>query len=227
MVAKPVTEGLHLIPAGAVNVYLIDGPDGLTLIDTGFPDGEAKIRKGLASLGKSVAEIRNILVTHAHVDHVGGLAALQKESGARTWMHGADAPIAASGGPFRPMRPSPDLLGKVMFKLFVKPGATVAPARTDQIVSDGDHIPVAGGIAVIHAPGHSAGHVAYLWRDVLFVGDACMNQLGFRLSIGYEDLATGRVSLRRLGAYDYDIACFGHGAPLVGQASRKFRKRWR
>ena len=107
-------------------------------------------------------------------------------------------------------------------------GGTVAPTAIDGRLNDGDVLPIAGGIRVIHTPGHCAGHVAYLWeeRGVLFAGDTCKNFLGFSLSIGYEDLPDGRRSLGKLASLDFDTACFGHGKTMVGAAGERFKRRW-
>lgn len=230
MPAREIAPGLHAIDGGNVNAFLIDAPEGLILVDAGLPTSEDRIVEGIQGLGKSPADLRHILLTHAHPDHVGSLAALKAASGARTYLHVADVPIAETGGPFRRMGPSPEVVGSLLFKILMRSGsgATVRPTTIDERIEDGDVLSVAGGIRVIHKPGHCAGHVAYLWqeRGILFVGDACKNLLGFSLSIGYEDLPEGRSSLRKLAVQDFDTACFGHGKAMVGGASARFRKRW-
>ena len=80
MAAKQIVPGLYTLPLGGVNTFLLDGGDGLTLIDTGTPDSVAKILEAVRSLGKQPGDIRYILVTHCHFDHTGGLAEL-KEGG--------------------------------------------------------------------------------------------------------------------------------------------------
>ena len=230
MATKEIIPGLHAIDGGNVNAFLLDAPEGLTLVDAGLPTSEGRIVDGIRGLGKSPADLRHILLTHAHPDHVGSLAALKAASGARTYLHVADVPIAETGGSFRRMQPSPELIGSLLFKMLVKSGsdAKVPPTAIDARINDGDVLPIAGGICAIHTPGHCAGHVAYLWpeRGVLFVGDACKNLLGFSLSIGYEDVAEGRRSLRKLGTLAFDTACFGHGKAMVGGAAQRFRTRW-
>ena len=225
-----IVPRLHAIDAGNVNVFVLDAPEGLTLIDAGLSTSGGKIVEGIRSLGKSPADLRHILLTHAHPDHIGSLAALQAASGARTYLHVADVPVAETGGPFRRMQPSPELIGSLLFKMLVRSGASakVAPTAIDERINDGDVLPIAGGIRVLHTPGHCAGHVAYLWqeRGVLFVGDACKNLLGFSLSLGYEDLSRGRRSLRDLADHSFDTACFGHGKTMVGGAAERFRRRW-
>src|SRR5262249_56616641 len=86
-------------------------------------------------------------------------------------------PLAESGGPFRPLRPAPGLLGQVLCRLFFDPDERMEQVAIDQPLSDGEILPIAGGIEVIHTPGHCAGHVALLWHPgrMLFAGDVCTN----------------------------------------------------
>ena len=225
MSLKPVTDQLFILP-GFVNMYLLDAPEGLTLIDAGLPNSEAKVLGALASLKRSPTDLKHVILTHAHPDHIGGLAAIVRASGARTYMHALDAPIAERGGGFRPMTPAPGFLPGLLFKLIIRTDTKVEPARIDQHVTDGEVIPIAGGLKVIHTPGHCAGHIALLWMDkgVLFAGDVCVNMFGLGPPIGYEDQAQGEASQCKLAEFAFDTACFGHGKPMRGDAARRFRE---
>jgi glyoxylase-like metal-dependent hydrolase (beta-lactamase superfamily II) len=227
MTAKKLVDGLHRIP-GLANTYLIDAPEGLTLIDTGFPNGAEKILAAIRQLGRAPSDLRHIIATHAHLDHIGSLAAIVRATGARTYMHALDAPIAARGAGFRPLTAAPGLLPGLLFKLFTRSNRSVEPCRIDQTVADGEVLPIAGGLQVVHVPGHCAGQIALLWieRRVLFTGDACTNILGLGPPIGYEDQAEGERSQRKLAGLDFEIACFGHGPPLLHDAAAQFRARW-
>ena len=95
-------------------------------------------------------------------------------------------------------------------------------------MEDGDELSLAGGLHVIHLPGHSAGQVGFLWPQhggVLFAGDVATNMIRLRYPPIFEDLAEGRRSLARLGGLDFEVACFGHGKAIVGEAVAKFRQR--
>ncbi len=61
---------------------------------------------------------------------------------------------------------------------------------------------------------------------MLFAADAASNMMGLGLSLGYESLQDGLDSLRKLAALDFDIACFGHGKPIMSGASAKFKAKW-
>ena len=108
---KRVIKGVHFVPMGFANAFLIEGDDGLTLIDAGYPNKEAAVLAAIRALGRSPDQLRHLIFTHGHPDHIGSGAAIVRETGARTYMHPLDIPIAESGGPFRPMTPAPGPLG--------------------------------------------------------------------------------------------------------------------
>jgi glyoxylase-like metal-dependent hydrolase (beta-lactamase superfamily II) len=129
-------------------------------------------------------------------------------------MHPLDIPMAVSGGPFRPMRGAPGLLGPLMCKLFYHPDERLEPVAIDQPLTAEEILPIAGGFDVIHTPGHCAGQVALLWRPgrMLFAGDVCTNVMGLGDPVGFENLNDGRASQRKLASLSFDAAGFGHGA---------------
>src|ERR1700722_20455718 len=92
-VAK-IADGLFVIPVGPVNTFLLDSPDGCALIDTGVSGSAAAILRALHALGKQPTDVRHILLTHAHPDHIGSLAALKKVTAAEAYIHPLDADIA-------------------------------------------------------------------------------------------------------------------------------------
>jgi glyoxylase-like metal-dependent hydrolase (beta-lactamase superfamily II) len=143
-------------------------------------------------------------------------------------MHPLDIPMAESGGPFRPMRAAPGLLRRVMCKLFYHPDERLEPVAIDQPLTAGEILAIAGGIEVIHTPGHCAGQVALLWRPgrMLFAGDVCTNLMGLGDPVGFESLKEGRASQRKLASLSFDAAGFGHGGPIVRDALTRFRNKW-
>jgi glyoxylase-like metal-dependent hydrolase (beta-lactamase superfamily II) len=100
----------------------------------------------------------------------------------------------------------------------------VNPIAIDQPLTAGELLPIAGGIEVIHAPAHSAGQVALLWRPgrMLFAGDVCMNVMGLRDPVGFESLEDGCASQKKLASLSFDAAGFGHGRPIARDASTHF-----
>ena len=228
MALKRVTQGVHVVAMGMANAFLIEGEDGLTLIDAGYPGKEAAVFGAIRALGRSPDQLEHLIFTHAHPDHIGSAAAIVRETGARTYMHPLDMPIAESGGPFRPMRAAPGLLRRVLCKLLYHPEKRLEPVAIDRPLTAGEMLPIAGGIEVIHTPGHCAGQVALLWHPgrMLFVGDVCMNIMGLSDPVGFESLNDGRASQRKVAGLSFAAAGFGHGGSIARDASTRFRNKW-
>lgn len=218
-----ILPNVHLIPGVVANPYLIIDPDGLTLIDAGLSRGGKKILAYIAGLGRAPADLRRIVITHADADHTGGLAALKAASGAQVYASPVEAEAIAAGGSSRELKLSG--LRRLLFKvadLVYKP----RPVRVDELVSDGQELPVLGGLRVVATPGHTPGHISLFAPSagVLFGGDSMVSENGvLRPSRGFntwdEDRALESVQLQAaLGAR---IVCVGHG-PVVSEAAGKF-----
>lgn len=228
-IAHPIIDGLYHVALRGVNAYLINTEDAVVLIDTGSPGSEAEIITALAEIGRRPEELSHIIVTHCHPDHAGSLAALQKITTAQTIMHPVDAAMVETGRAMRPLQPAPGLLTRLLYQVIVASAPDqITPARVDHTVQDGDLLDLAGGLQVLHVPGHSAGQIALYWpsRKVLIAADAVMNQPRLGYHLGYEAFALGQVSAARLADLSFDVACFGHGQPLVGNADGSFRRRF-
>ena len=230
MALKRIFPGVHALALGPVNVFLIEDGPHLTVIDTGYERSDQAILEAARSLGKQARDITNIVVTHCHPDHAGGLAALQRATGALVWMHRADAEVVRGNTPMLRSTPTPGLLNQVLFRMLIKNvPASVPPAVVAHEVGDNDVLPVASGLRAIHVPGHSAGHLAFvLERDggLLFAADACSNVVGLAYSIVYDDLAEARRSLAKLATEQVSAVCFGHSQALVGARAQKFQRKW-
>jgi glyoxylase-like metal-dependent hydrolase (beta-lactamase superfamily II) len=225
MALKRVIDGVHVVPMGMANAFLIESDNGLTLIDAGYPNHEAAIFEAVCELGYSLRQVKNLIFTHGHPDHIGSAAAILRETHARTYMHPLDIPMAESGGPFRPLTAAPGLLRKVLCKLLYHPGQRLQPVAIDQPLTAGEMLPIAGGIEVIETPGHCAGQVALLWHAgrMLFAGDVWTNIMGLGDPIGFESLEKGRESQRKLATLLFDAGGFGHGSPISRDASDRLR----
>lgn len=230
MQAKPIVPGLYRINLGNVNAFLLTAGE-LTLIDTGFPGSEGKILQAVSALGHKPEAIRHILLTHCHPDHAGSLAALQRATGATTYAHPLDAPEIRAGAVAKMLTPTPRLLQRILFRLFIHGSSPTYPAAiVDREINDGDLLPVAGGLRVIHTPGHSAGHLSFFWPQhggVLIAGDTCANMPTLDYSLGYDNFAQGQRTLVKLTQLDFGVICFGHGNAITKGATTQFRRRWR
>jgi glyoxylase-like metal-dependent hydrolase (beta-lactamase superfamily II) len=230
MRAKQIVPGIHLVSLGFVNAYLLEGDDGLTLIDSGMPGSAPKILDAVRSLGKQAADVRHIVLTHCHRDHTGSLAALKQATGARAFMHPLDAALVRRGEAARPVKRAPGLMAALVVRMMMRGGSPrIEPAEIEHEIDDGAVLGFAGGLRAVHAPGHCAGQLAFLWPHrggVLIAADACAAVFGLGLSVIYEDLELGRRSLGRLAALDFEVAVFGHGSPITSGATRRFREKW-
>ena len=230
MPAQQVVPGLYLINLGFVNAYLLEGKDGLILVDTGVPGSAEKILDAVRSLGKQPADVKHILVTHLHGDHTGSLAALKQATGAPAYMHPMDAALVRRGESSRPVQPAPGLFNKLMSAMMARRGPMpIEPAETEHELHDDQELDVVDGLRVLHAPGHAAGQVVFLWPrhgGVLIAADTCGNMMGFGLPPIFEDLNDGMKTLKKLGALNFEVAVFGHGKPLTSGAAKKFNQKW-
>ena len=141
MSVKRVIEGVHLITMGMANAYLIQGDDGLALIDAGYPRKEAAVFGAIRGLGRSPDQLKHLIFTHGHPDHIGSAAAIVQQTGARTYMHPLDIRMAESGGPFRPLRAAPGLLRHVLCDRLYHPDERVEPVAINQPVTVGGILP--------------------------------------------------------------------------------------
>ena len=223
---REVLPGLYQVRTRGSKAYLaIDGKE-ITLIDTGGPGSGRVVLQAVRELGHSPGDIRHVLITHCHLDHVGGLPEVQKEIPARTAVHFADAPHIDSDGPL----PNPlthPLLARLLSGYLIRndPGR----ARVDLHLSDGDELPVFGGLRVIHAPGHTAGSISLHFpeRGLLIVGDAMQYKFG-RLMLPNrlftQDPPAASESVQKLAQLDFETLCFSHFRPILEGADVRVRE---
>src|SRR5258707_14094357 len=148
-----IAPGLHSVEenqGGYVHAFIVDDGDGLTLIDTLYSADVKHILEAIASIGKSVTDIKRIVLTHAHRAHLGGLAKLKEMSGARVYSHEWEADIIAGDRkqqcntlfPMKPLVIWPLQIGSRF-------GPRANPCPVDQILRDGDQV---GALRVVHTP---------------------------------------------------------------------------
>lgn len=213
-----IVPSIHLVEGTrGGNVYLIV-EDTLTLVDTGLPGNGSASARYLARIGRRFVELERVVLTHGHVDHSGSAAQIKAMTGARILAHAAEA----EGGVLVPGFSSVGerllhRIGKLM---------SVPPVTVDELLQDGDVIPVLGGLRVLHMPGHTSGSICLFSErhGVLFTGDIMMNS-GDRLSQplpGFQrDRKLVEQSLRKLLPLDIQLCCFGHSSPLGDGAKEK------
>jgi glyoxylase-like metal-dependent hydrolase (beta-lactamase superfamily II) len=152
----------------AIAAYLLAGPAGYVLIETGPDSTRRMLIQQLAAHGVSPADIRHVLVTHIHLDHA-GCAGWWAQQGATIYVHPVGAPhlidpsrLLASAG-----RIYGDQMDTLWGQVLPAPEANVVP------VTDGQQIEVAGlTLTAIESPGHAGHHHVYRLGDIAFAGDA-------------------------------------------------------
>ena len=216
---RRIVDGVWEIGIGYVHAHLIEVDDGLVLVDTGLPGKAGKLALAIRSTGHDLADLHTILMTHQHPDHIGSLADLRQRTGARVVAHRQDVAVITGE------RPQP--LHHWVMRL-TAPFLRADPSPVDRIL-DGDGPTGVPGITAVHTPGHTPGHVSFLldragW--VLFAGDAASAMFGRvraspKMTSADPVLALG--SATRLAELDFQVAVFGHGKAVTGDAVSRFR----
>ena len=225
-----ISGHLWQLKMGMVNAYLLETDDGLVLVDAGWPNKTEVIFRAVQESGHNPADIRHLVLTHGHIDHAGSAAEVRRRTGARTYAHAADLELINKGKAERPgTTVTPGIIPAFAYRFFIKPGGTTYEScAVDQTLSDGETLPMANDIEVVHSPGHCAGHVALLSRKegILIAGDICSNIMGLSYSVLNEDRALARKSILHVAAYPFEQAVFGHGKPLDKRANQLLKERF-
>jgi len=218
--AIAIGPGIYRIPTlgDFINSFaLVDSDGQVTLVDCGLKRAPARIVRGLESIGKNPRDVTRILLTHAHNDHAGGAAEFAAESGADSVMaHTADAGYLRSGS--MPPRDTTAGIGRLIGLL---PTGGFSPVQAVTELEDGQILEIAGGLQVVHTPGHTPGHVSLLHPDsgVLITGDAIFNMRA-RMTWPFAAFCTSFEQTRRtaqiLADLEYSTAAFTHGPEIRG-----------
>jgi glyoxylase-like metal-dependent hydrolase (beta-lactamase superfamily II) len=220
-----LAQGIHRLghrAGGRVSAFLIEDGGELSLVDTLFESDARLVLEAIRGLGRSVTDLRRIALTHGHRSHLGGLAALKRVSGATVYAHAWEADIVSGDRRAQPVTLLPkQSLRLIPFQLglrFNRPKHVPCPVEEE--LEDDDAF---GPLQVLHAPGHSPGHVAFFWpeRSFLIAGDAiatwpslCAGWTAFNLNRKQH-----AASVQRMADLDARIVGVGHGEPITEDAA--------
>jgi glyoxylase-like metal-dependent hydrolase (beta-lactamase superfamily II) len=228
-----IVPGIRRLGPGLANAYLVDDGGAVTIVDTGAPGYWNVLPAELAAMGRSLDEVRAVVLTHAHTDHIGFAERIRRERGVPVSVHELD--LALTRKPAYPKwNGSLSAVPALRFFLFALGHgmARVPPILEVSTFVDGATLDVPGSPRVIHVPGHSEGMCAlhFAARDAIFVGDAFVTLdvlgggTGPRISPFNADVHRAYESLSRLDRVDAGLVLPGHGEAWTGGLSEALRQ---
>jgi len=222
-----IRPGIRRLGAGMVNSYILEETGELTIVDAAMAGFWSDLPAELAAMGRSLDDVRALVLTHGHSDHIGFAERFRRERHITPKVHELDAALA------RGEMPNPAKgMGKVKFGPFVrfillglrKGGLRTTPLAEVATFGDGATLDVPGAPRVVLVPGHTPGsavlHVPDF--DTLFVGDAMATlavtegRTGPQIAPFTADVREALASLDRLAGLEARWLLPGHGEPWTG-----------
>lgn len=229
MVTAPtvlLAPGVYRIPTlgDAINSFAFLDDDGqVTLVDCGLRRAPRRIIDALTHLGRQPSDVTRIVLTHAHGDHAGGASEMVHRTGRDgVAIHEDDREYITRGveapGP-------PGGLARLIRR---GPTSRFEPVSVSEVLVDGQLLSIAGGVRVLHTPGHTPGHISLLHEPtgVLITGDVIVNlawRMTWPLSFVCTNAALNRTSAHVLADTSYDVAAFTHGPEIRDNARERVR----
>jgi glyoxylase-like metal-dependent hydrolase (beta-lactamase superfamily II) len=214
-----------------VHFFVLEQDGEVTLIDAGLSGYRDMLEPALDEMGRSIDDVRAIVLTHADPDHVGFASELHEKHGIPVYIHRDDSERARQGK-MKQSEGTPVGMIKMLKHahtrralrhMIANGGARQAKLPNVIAFDDGDELDVPGRLRVVHTPGHTDGHCVLhaASENALFVGDAINNvdiatgQSGAQVAPRMANTSTARAyeSLSRIEELDAQTLYFGHGDP--------------
>ena len=220
-----VGDGVVAVRGRDANWTILRDGDSFTLVDAGYPAYGAAVLESIRRAGLDLAGLEAIVVTHAHIDHIGGVPALRAAAAVPVYVGGPEVPMAVGD---RTESAGPLDVAKRLWQPRVVPwslritaagGAGHATVPEAIGVADGAVLDIPGRPTVVLTPGHTSGHIclrsggALLTGDALITGHAITGRKGPQLAAGFfhTDAEQAAAALDRIAAVDAAVIVPGHG----------------
>jgi len=235
---RDVAPGIHRVEEAYTNLYLVEDEDGVTVVDAGVPTAWQPTLAALGEVGRSSAEVRAIVLTHAHFDHLGFAERARSDLPVPVFVHEDDVPLTRhplqygherARTPYflTQVRAFPIVAALVRTRAFWPP-----PVRETRRYSGGT-LAVPGSPQVVPTPGHTLGHCALHFpdRDAVIAGDAVVlldpytAERGPKIVAGAATADSERAlaSLDAIAELGVRTLLTGHGDPYVGDPAEAVR----
>lgn len=230
---QQVADGVHVVEASHTNFVLVRDGNEVTVVDSGYPRDRRLLEAAVREVGRNLEDVTAVLLTHAHVDHLGSAEWLRSSFGIPVHCHLAEAPMAR--GEVEERISERDILlrlwrpGVARFLANVVVSGGLRPQHLAEVTTFADEevVDVPGRPVAVHTPGHTSGHVAFHLpeRGVLLSGDALItvdvwdtSRRGPQLIRAPFNHDHGEAvdSLARLEHLVADVVVPGHGRPFTG-----------
>lgn len=217
-----IAPNLHRLGEDKVGCYLLEEAGAITIVDAGVPGYYGELTAELAAMGRTIEDVRAVVLTHGHSDHIGFAERVRDEHGVPVSVHELDAALAR-GEVGNPSLGSGErkLTSLLSFLVWAaRRGALRGKPLTEVgTFGDGTMLDVPGALRVIHTPGHTPGHVVLhaAGHDALLVGDGIITlslvsgRTGPQISPFTADPEQALSSLERLDGIEAGWLLPGHG----------------
>jgi metallo-beta-lactamase class B len=214
-----IAGNLYYVGTYDLACYLITTPKGNVLINSGLKESVALIRQNVETLGFKFSDIKILLTTQAHYDHVAGLAEIKKMTAAKMYVHEGDAQVLADGGI------SDFVFGEMK-------GAHFTSVKPDRVLHNGDTIQIGGTtLTVLHHPGHTKGATSFslnvtdekrAWKVLVVNMPSILSEMKLSGMPGYPDIGKDfRYTLTALKKLEFDLWVSSHAGQFGLHKKRK------